>query len=472
MPSILRLIALALLWVGGAALLPALVSARNAEGTAPIFLATTLACVFFAGALRLSCAGVKARMRRLHAFAALAALWLLVPVVAAPAVSVAGGLDLWRAWFEALSAFTTTGFTAVHEAPRSLYVWFALLQWSGGLLTIVSGVAVLAPAGIAGLPHRAQAGVDGLEIVDTAGVVRDVAPIYGAATLLALVVLLASGNSLYVALCLASAATSSGSHVPPQAMEALRAGVATPMMMIPFILWSATSVRWHRALVTRRIHAAPEQSESLLLLGYWVVAGIILGGIIFRDPSDISVRAAVEMGLFSAASLIATSGFAAGADVYHILPPALVIGMALIGGGALSVTGGLKLMRLRAMLLRAQGDLMRLISPHLVQPARTGEGGVGSAMRGVWVGAVALMATLAATTILMSISMPSLQAAVTGAVAALTNTGPIYDATDSDWPAISSLPPLSMLGAAFAMIAGRLETVGAFVLIHLAFWRN
>ncbi|OYW32893.1 MAG: hypothetical protein B7Z41_06995 [Rhizobiales bacterium 12-66-7] len=379
MPSILRLLALALLWVGGAALLPALVSVRNGEGQEPIFLATTLACVFFAGAMRLSCAGVKVRMRRLHAFAALAALWLLVPVVAAPAVAVASGLDLWRAWFEALSAFTTTGFTAVHEAPRSLYVWFALLQWSGGLLTIVSGVAVLAPAGLAGLPHRAQAGVDGLEIVDTGGVVRDIAPIYAAATLLALIVLLASGNSIYVALCLASAATSSGAHVPPQAVEALRTSVATPLAMVPFMLWSATSVRWHRALVTRRIHAAPEQSESLLLLGYWVVAAIVLGAVIFRDPSVISVRASLEMGVF---------------------------------------------------------------------------------------------ATLALTIILMSISMPSLQAGVTAAVAALTNTGPIYDAANPDWPAISALPPLSVLGAAFAMIAGRLGTVGAFVLIHLAFWRS
>lgn len=472
MPSILRLLALALLWVGGAALLPALVSARNGEGQAPIFLATTLACVFFAGAMRLSCAGVKVRMRRLHAFAALAALWLLVPVVAAPAVAVASGLDLWRAWFEALSAFTTTGFTAVHEAPRSLYVWFALLQWSGGLLTIVSGVAVLAPAGLAGLPHRAQAGVDGLEIVDTAGVVRDIAPIYAAATLLALVVLLASGNSIYVALCLASAATSSGAHVPPQAVEALRSGVATPLAMVPFMLWSATSVRWHRALVTRRIHAAPEQSESLLLLGYWLVAAIVLGAIIFRDPSIISVRASLEMGVFSAASLIATSGLVSGPEVYAIVPPALVLGMALVGGGALSVTGGIKLLRLRAMLLRAQGDLMRLISPHLVQPSRTGEGGVGSAMRGVWVGLVSVLATLALTIILMSISMPSLQAGVTAAVAALTNTGPIYDAANPEWPVVSALPPLSVLGAAFAMIAGRLETVGAFVLIHLAFWRN
>ncbi|TCT03565.1 TrkH family potassium uptake protein [Aquabacter spiritensis] len=472
MASIVRLLSLVLAWTGVAALLPALVSTRWEEGHAAIFLATTLGCIFFAGVMRFSSAGLGGRIRRFQVFGALAALWVLVPLAATPAIAAAAKLDIGPAWFEAVSAFTTTGFTAIETGPRSLFVWFALLQWSGGLLTLISGLAVLAPSGMAGLPDRAMHHLDELDAVDTEGVLKDVVPVYAAGTFLTFVALLFAGNAPFSSFCLATAAISAGAHLPPEAKVALETGEATRWVVLPVLLWAATSVRWHKALVSRRIHAAPEQRESLVLLGYFVGLGLVLSVILFRLPSDLSVREALGQGLFAAASLISTSGIVPAPDTYAGLPAGLLILVALVGGGALSVAGGLKILRVRAMLARAQGDLMRLISPHIVLRARTGEGGVGSAMRGVWVGTVAMMMMLGLTIVLMAMGAPSFEAALTGSVAALTNTGPLYDASGAGWPAISDLPPLSALGAVVAMIAGRLETVGAFVLVHLIFWRT
>ncbi len=472
MASLVRLLAFALAWAGAAALLPALVSARFQEGLAPIFLATTLACVFLAGAMHLASAGLTGRIRRFQVFAALCALWLLIPVVAAPAVAAGAKLDLGAAWFEALSAFTTTGFTAVHEGPRSLFVWFSLLQWCGGLLTLVSAVAILAPAGIAGLPDRAVQRLDEREAVDTLGVLKEVGPLYFGGFAIAFLALLFTGTGPYLSFCLASAATSAGAHLPPGAHAALQGGGPTQLVFLPFLLWAATSVRWHRALVNRRVHAAPEQPESLILLGYWLVLGLFLAVLLFRLTPGSDVVDALKEGLFTAAALISTSFLPCAPDTYAHLPAGLLILVSLVGGGALSVAGGLKILRVRAMALRARGDLARLISPNIVQPSRTGEGGIGTAMRGVWIGLVALCATLAAVTVTLGFGAPSFEAALTGAVAAISNSGPLYDASGQNWPAISSLPAISMLGAAFAMIAGRIEVVGAFVLIHLAFWRT
>lgn len=472
MASIVRLLAVALAWTGIASLLPALVSARWGEGLAPAFLATALACIFLAGAMRFASAGLGGRLRRFQVFVALASLWVLVPVMAAPVIAYGADLPLGQAWFEALSAFTTTGFTLVERGPRSLFAWFALLQWSGGLLTIVCAIAVLAPASIGGLPHRASQPLDAVQAVETLAALRDVTPIYAAATVVAFLAMLVAGHGPYVAFCIASAVTSAGAHLPPEAREAIQGGEATRWALIPFFLWAATSVRWHKALVGRRIHAAPEQSESLLLLCYWAVAGILLGVIIYRLPSIIPPGEAINSGLFAAASLIATSGIPPEPGTYEELPRSLQLILALVGGGALSAAAGLKIFRVRALTLRAQGDLLRLLSPNLVQPTRTGEGGVGSAMRGIWVTLLAVVSALAVVLILMSTSMPSFEAALTGAVAALTNTGPLYDASGAGWPPIATLPPWSVLAAAFAMIAGRLETVGIFVLLHLAVWRK
>lgn len=468
MAPILRLFALVLALLAAAALVPALVGLGARDGSAPVFIATAVASLFLAGAVHLAVRGRPGRLRRLHLFAALGVLWLLVPIMAAPAVAVLAPMAFGGAVLEALSAFTTTGLSSVGEAPASLHVWLALLQWAGGLLTLVAGIAVLAPAGVAGLPDRAVHPGETVEAIDLLDALGTVAPIYGLATLVAFIAMLGAGASLLSAGTLATAVISTGAHVPPEAHEFLAASVPGRWVTIPFLLWSATSVRWHKALVSRRIHAAPEQGESLILFGYWAVLGLVMGAYFFRGAAGLHTHEAVLDGLFGAASLISTTGLAPHRGAFDELPPALVLAVAFVGGGALSVSGGLKILRVRAMLLRARGDLMRLVYPNLVQPSRTGEGGVGSAMRGVWVGMVALCLTFAAALILIAGSMPSFEAAVSTAVSALSNTGPLLDGT----PGPEDFDLLAAVGAGFAMIAGRLETVGAFVIIHLAFWRT
>lgn len=470
MAPILRLFALVLALVAATALVPALVGLAARDGSAAVFVATAVASLFLSGAVHFAVRERPGRMRRLHLFVALAVLWLLVPLMGAPAVAVLAPMPFQGAVLEALSAFTTTGLSSVHAAPASLHVWLALLQWAGGLLTLVAGIAVLAPAGVGGLPDRAINPGETVEAIDLLDALWTVGPIYGVATLVAFVAMLITGASLFSAATLATAVISTGAHVPPSAHAFLAGSAAAKWVAIPFLLWSATSVRWHKALVSRRVHAAPEQGESLILLGYWAVLGVVLGALFFQMDGRHTHEAVLD-GLFSAASLISTTGLSPHHGAFAELPAALVLAVVFVGGGALSVAGGLKILRVRAMLLRARGDLLRLVYPNLVQPSRTGEGGVGSAMRGVWVGAVALIITFCAALILIATAMPSFEATVSTAVSALSNAGPLQDG-DAGWPGLADLNPIAGFAAGFAMIAGRMETVGAFVVIHLVFWRT
>ncbi|MFG1479535.1 hypothetical protein V5F53_12850 [Xanthobacter sp. V4C-4] len=465
-----RPLAAALAAIGLLALIPAVVEGRSGGAFLGVYLATSGYCLFLALMVRFTTDGSSLHFRRAHGLAGLTLLWLVLPLAATPAVALAGGLAPLAAWLEAVSAFTTTGLTSLRQAPASLYVWLGLLQWCGGLLTVVSAVTVLAPAGLGGLPDRTPKGGVALDTVDVKGVVGAIAPLYLALTVLALLVLMVSGHSLYVSFTLATAVASAGAHLPPEAQLALTLEESPKWLLLPFLLWAATSVRWHRALVTRRVHAAPEQKESLVLLAYWAVLGVVLGVVLFRG-ADVPALAALRDGLFTAASLISTSGIGPHEGTYANLPMGLVIAVVLLGGGALSVAGGLKMLRLRAMLLRARGDLLRLVYPHLVQPASLGEGGVGSAMRGVWVGAATLFAVYGALIVALAPGLPSFDAALAAGAAVISNTGPVYDAGGS-WPAIGTLPAGSVLAAGFGMIAGRLEVIGFFVMLHLSLWRT
>ncbi len=470
MTNAARPLAAALAALGLLVLIPAIMEAREGGAFLAVYLATSACCLFLALMVRFTTDGSGLHFRRAHGLAGLTVLWLVLPLAATPAVALTSGLSPLASWLEAVSALTTTGITSLRHAPASLYVWLALLQWCGGLLTVVSVVAVLAPAGLGGLPDRTPKGGVALDAVDLRGVALDAAPIYVALTLLALLVLMVGGHSLYVSFTLATAVASAGAHLPPEAQLALALEESPKWLLLPFLLWSATSVRWHRALVTRRTHAAPEQKESLVILAYWAVLGVVLGAFLFRG-SDVPPFAALRDGLFTAASLISTSGIGPHDGTYANLPMGLVIAVVLLGGGALSVAGGLKMLRLRAMLLRMRGDLLRLVYPHLVQPASLGEGGVGSAMRGVWVGAATLFAVFGALLVALAPGLPSFDAALAAAAAVISNTGPVYDAGGA-WPPLGSLPVASVLAAGFGMIAGRLEVIGFFVMLHLAMWRT
>lgn len=470
MANAARPLAAGIAGIGALALLPMAVAARSGTGPVAVWLATSGFCLFLAGLLRFTTHGLDTRLTRAGAVALVACMWLVLPLMATPAVAIVSGLTPLQAWFEALSAFTATGLTALNQGPASLYVFLGLLQWSGGLLTVVTAVAVLAPAGLGGLPDRTPRGGRALEVVDLVQVLREIAPAYLGASVLAMLVLLASGESLYVAFTLATAVVSAGAHLPPEAQLALALDETPKWLLLPFLIFSATSVRWHRALITRRINAAPEQVESLVIIGWWAVLGIILGALLFRTD-EMSSLDAFRDGLFTAASLISTSGIGPHEGTYANLPLGLVILVVLLGGGALSVAGGLKMLRLRAILLRTRGDLLRLVYPHIVLPSAL-EGGVGSAMRGVWAGAASLGFMYGLCVIALSPGLPSLDAALAAAAAIVTNTGPVYDAAGGGWPAISSLPWGSVLVAGIGMIAGRLEIIGLFVFIHLAIWRT
>lgn len=411
--------------IGALALLPMAVAVRSGTGPVAVWLATSGFCLFLAGLLRFTTHGLETGLTRAGAVALAACMWLVLPLMATPAVAIVSGLPPLAAWFEALSAFTATGLTALRQGPPSLYVFLCLLQWAGGLLTVVTAVAVLAPAGLGGLPDRTPRGGAALDAVDLVAVLNEIAPAYLAATCLAVLLLLGAGESLYVAFTLATAVVSAGAHLPPEAQLALTLDDTPKWLMLPFLIFSATSVRWHRALMTRRINAAPEQMESLAIIGWWAVLGIVVGALLFRTE-DMSAAEALRNGLFTAASLISTSGIGPTEGTYASLPFGLVILVVLLGGGA-SVAGGLKMLRLRAILLRTRGDLLRLVYPHIVLPASL-EGGVGSAMRGVWAGAAGLVFMYGLCVIALSPGLPSLEAALAAAAAVVTNTGPVYDA--------------------------------------------
>lgn len=468
--------------MAGFLLIAALVALFRNEDGADVFLLTALLTVFGAGAVYLSVRNRGGRLDRLSAYGLLVVLWAGIPFIAAIPVAATTSLGPIEAWLEAVSAFTTTGAVQVHdiaEVPRATLGWLLTLQWAGGLLTLVGFVAVLGPAGIGGLPDRSARasllGVTEQTALDDA--LRLVLPIYLGATILCTLMLFAVGVRMFDALGLAGAALSTGGLLPDADGIPAYGHFAVKLVLIVFMLVGGTSVLWHRMLLTRRIRLALGQYENIVLIVLCVIIGIAAAAIGYRTPlGDIALPIALEDGMFTAVSLVTTTGIEPHAGSFASLPLTLVMAIVFVGGASFSTAGGIKIYRAGIMVLQSYLELERLVHPNAIHPRRLGQQNVTlQMMKAIWIMFGVACTAIAALSVSIAPAMPSFEAAFVSIVAAMSNMGPVYAAgwsTDIAWPEWGALPAYAQIILAIAMILGRLEILVVLGLANFALWRR
>ncbi|MCJ8143064.1 TrkH family potassium uptake protein [Ancylobacter sp. A5.8] len=468
--------------MAGFLLVSSIIAVLRQEAGAGVFLMTALLTVFGAGAMYLAVRNRRERIDRLSSYVLLVALWLGTPVIAAFPIAATTSLGPLQAWMEAVSAFTTSGSIQIHEledVPRATIAWLLTLQWSGGLLTLVGVVAVLAPAGIGGLPDRsARANLTGAtEAMALDDAVRQVLPVYLGATVLCTLLLFACGVRMFDALGLAGAALSTGGLLPDADGMAAYGHFSVKLVMMVFMLVGGTSVLWHRLLLTRRFRLAFGQQENTAVLGVSLLLGIIAAATWFNTPlGGRSLPLALEDGLFTAIALVTTMGVEPHAGAFTALPITLVLLAVFIGGATFSTSGGIKMYRVGVMILQGRREVDRLVHPNAVRPRRLGQQNVSlQMMKAIWISFGVACTTIVTVTVALAPVMPSFEAAFVAAMAALSNAGPVYAAgweTGQIWPDWGTLPAYAQLILAITMILGRLEILVVLGLVNFALWRR
>lgn len=474
--------AAAVFLMSGFLLLAALGALLRGEGGATPFIVTAVFAFFAAGAVHLGLRTLDARLDRVSAFALLVLLWILVPTIGAIPVAATTSLTPLQAWFEAVSSFTTTGAEHIHDldnVPRATLGWLMTLQWAGGLLTLVGFVAVLAPAGIGGLPdHAARSHLlrksEATSFVDA---LRQVTPVYLGATILCTFLFYAVGVRMFDALGLAGAAISTGSLLPDGDGISAYGGAGVRLVFILFMLIGGTSILWHRMLLHRRFNLALGQHENFAVLGMSLFIGILVAAAWYQTPIGAqSLPLAIEDGLFTGIALVTTTAIAPHAGMITALPLSLVLIVIFVGGASFSSSGGIKMYRAGAMALQGSLELERLVHPSAVHPRRLGQQSISlQMMKAIWLCFGVACTTVAALTCVIAPAMPSFEAAFVAIVCALSNAGPIYYAgwqPEMVWPQWSALPVYAQLVLAFAMILGRLEILVVLGLGHFVYWRR
>ena len=405
-----------------------------------------------------------------------------------------------NAYLDMVSSLTTTGLPlfAPERLSMAEHLWRAQVAWMGGLLMWVAAAAILAPLNLGGF-EVASLGEPGQDVVagaarrDTANPASRLArsavvlvPSYALLTLALWVLLLVAGDAPFVALIHAMSVMSTSGISPVGGPEGASSGIAGEAIMAVFLLFALSRVTFSKDTNTAQragLFYDPEfrlgmaivlAIPTLLVLRHFVAA-LDIG-----DQNNVLAALRAFWGAaFTVLSFLTTHGYSSvdwiDAQAWSGLetPGLILMGLALIGGGVATTAGGVKLMRVFALLVNGMREVDRLVHPSSV--GRSGLVSRRTRREGAfiaWVFFMIFAITLAATTVAFSAFGIPFEQSLVLAVANLSNCGPLVDVVQAGRLTLIELGPGPKAIAAIAMIMGRLEMLALVVILTPDLWRD
>ncbi len=467
-------------------ILPALTAMLDGDaGLAWTFAASAVLSGFFGAGFAIATWRDEIHFGKREAFMFLVLVWLVLAFFGAVPLHFSGvprqPID---AFFEAISGLTTTGattFVGLEAMSPAILLWRALLQWSGGLLSVVLAVSLISHLGIGGMQayHSALPRGEGASLpARMLQTVQDLFWIYVLLTLLAALALWAGGMSAFDSLCHAFSALSTGGFSTRDGGIATFGSPLIELVLMAVMLLGAMNFTLHWAVFNGRFRVIRENIEVYYLaVAVSVMVATVIFLALFMAPEGDFVTT-FRGGVFTAVSALTTTGFrndgmGAGLAAAAPLAPILILSLLLVGGATGSTTGGVRLMRLAVLFKQAQRELLRLSFPHGVRVLRLGKLRIENpVIWSVWSFFFVFILVLAALALALAILGLSPNAAITAAAVSISNAGPFLHAIVPEAPRYADMPDGAKVVLIIGMLAGRVELLALLSLLNPAYWNR
>lgn len=387
------------------------------------------------------------------------------------------------AFFEAMSGFSTTGFTIFNDVeaiPAGILYWRSLTQWIGGMGIIVLTVAIFPFLGFGGSDLFAAEIPGGVSAERIHPRIQETAKrfwyFYVGLTALLAVILKLGGMTFFDAInhALTTLATGGFSTKNTSIMA-----YDTPLIqyaLIVFMFVGGTNYSILYLTFKRKFWKVWKNDEFRTYLLLVLVLSVFIFVSVFSIQNQGSERITLEKlfrdGLFQAVSIITTTGFMS-AD-YGAWSPALTMLffiLIFIGACAGSTSGGIKIIHILVFLKNSYLEFKRILHPRAVAPLKLN----GKVVRGKLVTNIIIfislyMFTFIIGSLLMSALGYDFMTSIDATASALGNLGlGIGKAGPVD--NFAQISDATKWLLSFLMLLGRLELFPVLVLFSPFFWR-
>ncbi|MDO9480245.1 MAG: potassium transporter TrkG [Hydrogenophaga sp.] len=409
-------------------------------------------------------------------------VWLVLPTYAAvPLMFTVPDITWTKAYFEAMSALTATGATALSgldDLPVSANVWRCFLQLIGGLGIMLLVVAVLPLLGLGGLQlYKAETPGPMKDTKFTPRIAETARGLWGVYFLFSGACFLAyrwagmDWADAFMHMCTTMGLGGFSSHDASfgywdsPKIEA----VATVFM----VLAGVSFMRYFIVLRQRSLRPLTNDREirtyvSVLVVSVMLVAVLLTAhGVIDDFPEALRTSA------FHVVSLATTTGYASTDYAqWPVFAPVLLMFLGCFVSCAGSTGGGIKLVRMVLLIKQARRELVRIVHPRVVNPVTLGGAIMPPAVMTAVLGYMLIYgAATMGLTMLMLFTGLDIVSSFSAVVATVNNIG----------PGLGIVGPSSNFGVlndfqiwvlTFAMLLGRLELLTVLVLFTGHFWRK
>ncbi len=409
--------------------------------------------------------------------------WMTLPAFSTiPFIVASVDLSFTDAYFETVSAITTTGSTILDnldETDAGILLWRSLLQWFGGIGIIVMAIAILPLLQIGGLNLFRMEFSDNMEktLPRATQLVMWISVFYVSLSVIcALLYGLVGNMSAFDAINHAMTTVATGGYSTHNESIGYFDNVNVEIISIIFMICgSLPFVIYLKVLLLNKYDAFLKEQQIrwfFMLLGIFTF--VMTFNLWIGSEESRTLLASFRLTIFNITSIMTGTGYAS--DNYVIwsagaaMPLFFVI--MFIGGCAGSTTCGLKMFRTIVLVQSVKLQMKQMMQPHgIFLPYYNGRPLPQYINESVMAFFFLYIMTFAVLAILLSFTGLDFITAISSSATAIANVGPGLGDIVGPSGNFSSLSDTAKWLMIFGMLLGRLEFFTLLVLFSKSFWK-
>ena len=414
-----------------------------------------------------------------QAFLLTALSWLSIAVFGSlPFIFSTLELSITDSFFESMSGITTTGSTIIsnlEDAPRSILLWRAMLQWLGGIGIIIMAITLMPIMNVGGMQLFKISSNDSSEklLPKSKEISLRLIYVYLGLTTLCAVTYKIFGMNIFDSLTLSMTTIATGGFsIYNESIVYFNSLSIEISSMIFIILGSLPFIAYIKFLNGNlKIFISDVQIRSFIQIIIFSIILLFIYSFFKNDNfSQINIRAI----FFNVISILTGTGYVTGEfDGWGNFPLIFFLTLMFIGGCAGSTTCGVKIFRIQILYLFIINQLKKVVYPKGIFLIKYDKNTVDDKFMASIISFIFLyLVIFFLITALLSLSGLDFVTSISGAATSISNVGPGLGSTIGPSGNFSSLPEISKWILSLGMILGRLELFAILVLFLPSFWRN
>ncbi len=388
-------------------------------------------------------------------------------------------LSFVDSFFESMSGITTTGSTIItylDNAPKSILIWRAILQWLGGIGIIVMAITILPLLNVGGMQLFRMESSDNTEKIlpRAREVTLIISLIYLVLTFACGIAYWLIGMNIFDSIAHSMTTIATGGFSTYSSSIGYFQNPKVEIVSIIFIISGSIPFITYLKFVKndKKIFLKDNQIKGLV---YILIISILLMFLyLMLSNKEHSFLENLRISTFNVVSILSGTGYVTSDfSTWGKFPLIFFLFLMFIGGCAGSTTCGIKIFRFQILGSFIINQIKKLVYPHGVFSIKYNNEKISNKFIYSIITFIFLyffIFFILAT--LLSINGLDFVTALSGSASAISNVGPgLGDVIGPDGN-YSNLPDFSKLSLSFGMLLGRLELFAVLVLFFPSFWKN